>query len=40
MVDKDYANLEEIKNNTVCLDDFDDNGHYRGNSYYTITIKR
>ena len=25
MVDKDYANLEEIKNNTVCLDDFDDN---------------
>lgn len=25
MVDKDYANLEEIKNNTICLDDFDNN---------------
>lgn len=38
-----YKITSDIKLTAFCFDsedDFDDNGHYRGNSYYTITIKR
>ena len=38
-----YTIASDIKLTAFCFDsedDFDENGHYRGNSFYTITIKQ